>query len=119
LNWFRIGDSYSVEVAQGPNDGLIGLLAGPGGAIIGALTGAGAGGAAGRWIDEGFSDKFLANLQQYLQPGSSALVLLMEHEWVQKAAEAMAGQEGIVFQQTITDTLVKDLLEAAPETGDK
>jgi uncharacterized membrane protein len=86
---------------------------------IGALTGAGAAGAAGRWIDEGFSAKFLANLQQYLQPGSSALVLLMEHEWVQKAAEAMAGLEGIVFQQTITDTLVEDLLEAVPETGDK
>lgn len=27
MNWFRIGDSYSVEVAQGPNDALILVIA--------------------------------------------------------------------------------------------
>jgi uncharacterized membrane protein len=91
--------------------GLVGLLAGPGGAVIGALAGLGAGGAAGKWIDEGFSDKFLENLQEHLQPGKSALVLLMEHLWVQKASESMSDLGGMVFQQTITDTLVEDLLE--------
>ena len=97
--------------------GLIGLLAGPGGAVIGALAGAGTGAAAGKRIDMGFSDKFLQNLQQYLQPGSSALILLVEHGWAQKASEAMAGREGVVFQQTITDKLVEDLLEAGKPEG--
>jgi uncharacterized membrane protein len=92
--------------------GLIGLLAGPGGAVVGALAGLGAGGAAGKMIDQGFSDKFLENLQQYLTPGSAALILLLEHHWRQPAAEAMAGLEGFVFQQTITDTLVEDLMAA-------
>jgi uncharacterized membrane protein len=91
--------------------GLVGLLAGPGGVVVGALVGLGVGGAAGKRIDEGFDDKFLENLQQHLQPGKSALVLLMEHIWVQKASESMSDLGGMVFQQTITDTLVEDFLE--------
>ncbi len=97
--------------------GLIGLLAGPGGAVVGALVGLGAGGAAGKRIDEGFSDKFLANLQEHLQPGRSALVLLMEHHWIKKASESMSDLGGMVFQQTITDTLVEDLLEHDQSSG--
>ncbi len=93
--------------------GLIGLLAGPGGAILGALAGLGAGGAAGKLIDEGFSDRFLQNLQDYLQPGSAAVILLVEHEWVQSVAESMADLKGFVFQQPLTDTLVEDLMGAS------
>lgn len=93
--------------------GLIGLLAGPGGAVLGALAGLGAGGAAGKLIDEGFSDEFLENLQGYLQPGSAAVILLVEHEWVKSVAESMAGLSGFVFQQSITDRLVEDLMGAS------
>lgn len=93
--------------------GLIGLLAGPAGAIVGALAGLGAGGAAGKLIDLGFSETFLDNLNQYLQPGSSALVLLIEDEWVKKASEALSDWPGIVLQQTLTDALVEDLLKAS------
>lgn len=91
--------------------GLIGLLGGPAGVVIGALAGAGAGAAAGKYIDEGFSDKFLEDLQQHLQPGKAALVLLMEHQWAQDASRSMGDLGGMVFQQTISDTLVQDLLE--------
>jgi uncharacterized membrane protein len=90
--------------------GLIGLLGGPAGVIIGALAGAGAGAVAGKYIDEGFSDEFLENLQQHLQPGKAALVLLMEHRWARRAAESMADIGGVVIQETISDTLVEDLL---------
>lgn len=93
--------------------GLIGLLAGPGGAILGALAGLGAGGAAGKLIDEGFSNKFLENLQDYLQPGSAAVILLVEHQWAQSVAESMAGMKGFVFQQPLTDRLVEDLMGAS------
>jgi uncharacterized membrane protein len=95
--------------------GLVGLLAGPGGAVVGALAGLGAGGAAGKWIDEGFSDKFLNTLREYLQPGTAATILLMENEWVRPASEAMADLGGIVFQQPLTDRLVEDMM-AADET---
>jgi uncharacterized membrane protein len=90
--------------------GLVGLLAGPGGAVVGALAGLGAGGAAGKWIDEGFSDKFLDTLQEYLQPGTAATILLMENEWTRPASEAMAGLGGYVFQQSLTDRLVEDMM---------
>lgn len=111
-----IQDTREIDAKKGRlmgaiTGGLVGLLAGPGGVVIGALAGLGAGGAAGKWIDEGFDDKFLENLQQHLQPGKSALVLLMEHIWVQKASESMSDLGGMIFQQTITDTLVEDLVE--------
>ncbi len=93
--------------------GLVGLLAGPGGALVGALAGLGAGGAAGKLIDEGFSDEFLTNLQQYLQPGSAAVILLAEHRWARSAADSLGGQQGFVFQQALTDRLVEDLMVAA------
>jgi uncharacterized membrane protein len=95
--------------------GLIGLLAGPGGAFLGALAGAGAGGLAGKWIDMGFSDKFLAGLQDRLQPGSAALIVLVEHEWAVKVSEALADREGMILQQPLTDRLVRELMEASQE----
>jgi uncharacterized membrane protein len=97
--------------------GLIGLLAGPGGGIVGALAGLGAGGAAGKHIDEGFSDKFLRNLQQYLQPGSAAVILLVEHHWARSVADSMADVGGYVFQQPLTDRLVEDLMDAGESAG--
>ena len=93
--------------------GLVGLLAGPAGVVIGALAGLGLGGLAGSKIDAGFSNEFLENLDQYLQPGSSALILLIEDHWVKSAAESMDGMGGVVLQETLTDRLVKDLTEAA------
>ncbi len=93
--------------------GLIGMLAGPGGAIVGALAGLGAGGAAGKRIDEGFSDEFLENLQNYLQPGSAGVILMVEHQWARSVADSLAGQEGVVFQQPLTDRLVEDLLASS------
>jgi uncharacterized membrane protein len=59
----------------------------------------------------GFPDDFLESLHQYLQPGTSALLLLMEYEWVKKATEALADWEGIVVQQTLSDRIVADLLD--------
>jgi uncharacterized membrane protein len=117
---FTVQDSKEITPKKGRilgaiTGGLVGLLAGPGGAVVGALAGLAAGGAAGKYIDEGFSDKFLENLEQYLQPGKAALILLMEHQWVQPASEAMSDLEGFVFQQTITDRLAEDLAAAAEE----
>jgi uncharacterized membrane protein len=117
---FSVQDTREITPKKGRilgaiTGGLIGLLAGPGGVIIGALAGLAAGGAAGKYIDEGFSDKFLENLEQYLQPGSAALILLMENQWVQPASVAMADVGGYVFQQTITDRLAEDLAGAAEQ----
>jgi uncharacterized membrane protein len=118
----KITDTREIEPKKGAllgaiTGGLIGLLAGPGGAIIGALAGAGAGAAGGKLIDEGFSDKFLKNLQQYLEPGSAALILLVEHHWVHTVEESMNDLGGFVFQETLTDRLVEDLMKSAEGEG--
>jgi uncharacterized membrane protein len=91
--------------------GLVGLVGGPVGAVLGALAGLGAGGLAGKLLDFGFSDKFLKNLEQYLQPGSSALILLVEDEWAVQASGALKDLGGVVLQQTLTDRLVQDLMQ--------
>lgn len=90
--------------------GLVGLLGGPVGVVVGALVGAGAGGLIGKWVDKGFSDEFLTELQEQLKPGSSALVVLLEHHWLQPMSESLSDLGGMVFEQTITDTLVDQLL---------
>jgi uncharacterized membrane protein len=95
--------------------GLMGLLAGPGGAVIGALAGAGVGRFAAQKIDMGFSDEFLGNLEKYLQPGSAAVIVLAEHQWADQMHRAWSDLEGVVFQQTLTDRLVEDFMEASGE----
>ncbi len=119
---FSIDDVKEFEAKKGRlwgavTGGLVGLVAGPAGVVVGALAGLGLGGLAGSKIDAGFSNKFLENLDQYLQPGSSALILLMEHHWARSAAESMNDLGGVVFQETLTDRLVKDLTEAAGKEG--
>jgi uncharacterized membrane protein/sporulation protein YlmC with PRC-barrel domain len=97
--------------------GLIGLVGGPVGVVVGALAGAGLGGAAAGLTDTGFSDEFLKELQEHLQPGTSALIVLVEHDSVKSMAEAMSGVGGVVLQQTITDTLVEEMMVEGDPQG--
>jgi len=90
--------------------GVVGLVGGPIGAVVGALAGAGAGGLAGKKIDLGFPDQFLSGLKQYLQPDTSGLIVLVEHEYYQPLSEVIAEEEGVFFHQALTDRLVERLL---------
>jgi uncharacterized membrane protein len=91
--------------------GLIGLLGGPVGAVVGAAAGAATGGVAADKIDMGLSDEFLDAFQKRLQPGTSALVMIVEHESAQRFTDAMAGVGGITLQETLTEEMVQQLLE--------
>jgi uncharacterized membrane protein/sporulation protein YlmC with PRC-barrel domain len=95
--------------------GLIGLLAGPVGAVVGALAGLGVGGLAAKHIDWGFSDRFLEALQAHLQPGTSALVLLVETEWLQPLSDALADDKGVILHETLTDELVQEFMDQGDE----
>jgi uncharacterized membrane protein/sporulation protein YlmC with PRC-barrel domain len=86
--------------------GLIGLLGGPVGAVIGAVAGAASGSAAARWLDMGFPDEYLKKVQASLQPGSSALLVLVEQEQVEKVAQVLAKFEGELLRQGLTDEMV-------------
>jgi uncharacterized membrane protein len=90
--------------------GLLGALAGPVGIVLGAAAGAGIGAASTHWIDLGFPDEFLTRLQDQLTPGSSALVMLVEHQYMNSLAESLGGLEGVVMQHTLTDEVVDQLL---------
>jgi uncharacterized membrane protein/sporulation protein YlmC with PRC-barrel domain len=97
--------------------GLVGLLAGPVGAVVGALAGLGVGGFAAKQIDRGFSDEFLQGLQEHLQPGTSALVVLVENEWLQSMSDALADDKGVILHETLTDELVQEFLDQHEENG--
>ena len=93
--------------------GLIGLLGGPVGMMVGALAGAGAGGLAGKKIDFGFSEQFLDGLKQYLKPNTSALIVLVEHDYYEQLSEVIAEEEGVFFRQSLTDKLVEKLIHSS------
>jgi uncharacterized membrane protein/sporulation protein YlmC with PRC-barrel domain len=97
--------------------GLVGLLGGPVGAVVGALAGLGIGSLAAKWEDLGFSDHFLSGLQPHLKPGTSALVVLVEHEWALPLSEALVGLDGVILQQALTDNLVEALMQAGEIEG--
>ncbi len=91
--------------------GLLGALAGPVGIIVGAAAGAGVGRVSTRWIDLGLPDEFLDRLREYLKPNSSALVLLVEHHYVEPLAKSLAGLEGTVIHYSLTDMAVEQILK--------
>lgn len=90
--------------------GLIGIVGGPVGMVVGALAGAGIGGLGAKLHDGGFSDKFLSELTEHLQPGKSALVILVEEEWAHSLSEVMADDEGVILQETLSEELVRGML---------
>lgn len=99
---------------------MIGLVGGPVGAVVGAATGAATGGAAATKIDMGLTDEFLEAFQKRLQPGTSALVMIVAHESARGFVDAMADVGGVVLQETLTDEMVQQLLEASEqEVGDE
>jgi uncharacterized membrane protein len=74
----------------------IGLIAGPA-LLVPAAVGALVGGLTAKLRDSGFSDARLEALGQSLTPGSSAIVAVVEHTWVDqvKAAMAEAGADAL------------------------
>jgi uncharacterized membrane protein len=107
----RIKETEDVDARQGAlfgaiTGGLIGLLGGPIGVVVGAAAGAATGGVAADRIDRGFSDTYLDKLQSMLQPGSSALVTMVEASLVEKVAAALAEFDGKVIEQKVTDEII-------------
>ncbi|MGD1993272.1 MAG: DUF1269 domain-containing protein [Anaerolineae bacterium] len=100
--------------------GLIGLLGGPVGAVLGMAAGAATGGASAHLIDMGFSNEHLEEIQDSLPPGSSAIVALIEHEWVERVIAELEEFEGTLFRQALKAEIAAQLAEArsAEETED-
>ena len=98
----------AVGVTVGILTGGMGLLAGAAGAAIG--------GVAAKLRDSGFSDARLKTLGASLQPGTSAIVAVIEHTWVAEMEKEMVEAGADVF----TAALAADLgaqLEAGREVA--
>ena len=67
----------------------IGVIAGPA-LIVPAAVGALVGGLAAKLRDSGFSDDRLKAVGEQLQPGSSAIIAVVEHRWVADVEKAMS-----------------------------
>jgi uncharacterized membrane protein len=93
--------------------GLIGLLGGPAGVIVGAAAGAATGGVAAHNIDMGFSDEYLKEIQATLQPGNSAIIALVEHEWIEQVVAELEKFEGELFRQSIKADIAAQLAVSA------
>jgi uncharacterized membrane protein len=66
---------------------VVGLIAGPVGWV--AVGGAAVGALAARLRDSGFPDARLREIGEALTPGTSALVAIIEHRWVQRFEEQL------------------------------
>jgi uncharacterized membrane protein len=105
--------------AVGAGAGALLTLLGPVGWVAGAAVGAGVGAVVGPKMDMGFPDEFLKRLEKRLQPGNSALLVLVEHDFAQDLAHALADTDKVIGGQQIVDTLVQEMLvEEAPAAKD-
>ena len=89
--------------------GILGLLGGPAGVIVGAAAGAATGGVAASQIDMGFSDEALKDIQQGLEPGSSAIIALVEHQWIERILDEFDKYEAKLFRQALKDEIAMQL----------
>jgi uncharacterized membrane protein len=65
----------------------------------------------------GLTDEFLDAFQERLKPGTSALVMVIEHDAAKSFTDAMADVGGMVLQETLTDEMVQQLLAESKSEG--
>jgi uncharacterized membrane protein len=92
--------------------GFVGIVGGLAGIIVGVLAGALAGSIAAKLIDRGFPDDFLKALLNYMKPNSSAILIVVDDAtWARKIADSLGDIQGVFMYQTITDEMVKRMME--------
>lgn len=95
--------------------GLWGVLAGFlfGGPLLGGLVGAGISWLIGRKLDIGINNDFIAQVSEQLQPGKSALLLLVKDTPVDVLAETLNTQGGRLFSTTFSPEAAAAFTQAA------
>ena len=87
---------------------VVGVLAGPGALAVGA-AGALIGGLAAKLRDSGFSDARLRAVGKSLQPGTSAIVAVIEHRWVAELEKEMEKAEADIMTMAIAADVAEQL----------
>jgi len=99
----------------GVTGAAIGLLAGPA-LWVPAAVGALVGGLAAKLRDSGFSDERLKTIGDSLEPGSSAIIAVVEHKWVAQVEKELAEAGADMFTQALSADIA-DQLEAGHEVA--
>ena len=101
----------AVGASQGSFWGLlIGLLFGV--PILGVLSGAAFGALSGKLSDYGIDDDFIKNLGETIEPGSSALFVLVKKATPDKVLEELSKFEGKVLKTSLTADAEAELAAA-------
>lgn len=91
---------------------VIGAIAGPIGAVVvGGATGAVVGGLAAKFHDHGIPNHRLERIGESLQPGTSAIVAVIEHKWVGELEKALQEQGANIATEALSDEIAKQLSE--------
>ena len=94
--------------------GAIGLIGGPVGVVAGGALGAVVGGLTAKLYDGGFKDDRLRQIGTSLQPGTSAIIAVIEHRWVAELERELA-EEGA---DVTTAVLAADIAEQLQKGGE-
>ena len=100
----KLHQAVNLTAAGAASGGFWGLLIGmiflnP---LLGAAVGAGAGAISGKLSDIGINDKFIKELGETLQPGSSAIFVLVRKATPDKVIERLKGFQGKVLKTSLT-----------------
>lgn len=87
--------------------GLIGLFGGPLGAAVGAAAGAATGGVTAAVVKMGFTDEEIKAIQNSLRPGSSALVALIEPQWMEAARQELNRYPCQIWSRTLPESYLE------------
>ena len=94
-------------VVGGVAGAVVGVIAGPVGWA--ALGGAAIGGLASKLRDTGFRDERLRQMGEGLQPGTSAIVAVVEHEWVHEVEKRIENEAKDIVTEAITADIAEQL----------
>lgn len=107
-------------LAGGLIGAVIGLLGGPGGAIVAGAAGALVGGVTAMIIDSGIPDQSLDVIGQSLLPGDWAIVAIVDGAWQDQAKELMSTAGARVLTGSLISVLAEQLrLPADPGDADE
>lgn len=87
---------------------VIGVIAGPA-LLVPAAVGALIGGLTAKLRDSGFSDARLQQVGEGLKPGSSAIIAIVEHTWVEDVKKALAQEEADMFAEALSADISEQL----------
>ena len=103
------------RIIGGVAGAALALLGGPAGILISTAIGVGSGGLLSRLKDKGVPNDQLKEVASALDAGSSALVAVIDHVWVQKVIDEVALQTALVVREELSQEAQALILTAAVE----